>query len=418
MRKKIKNQLYLAVFCALIGAFAGAIIWGFLKTMAEGMAFIWEWVPGRVSIPYYTIIVCTVGAALIGLFRKKYGDYPEELSVVLGKVKREKRYEYKNMLVMLLAALFPLVLGSSVGPESGLAGIIVGLCYWAGDNLKFAHKNAKEYSEIGMAVTLSVLFHSPLFGIFAVEETEEEDPVFQLSRSSKLFVYGLALAAGTGIYMALSSVFGAGLSGFPSFLAVEPKGKDFLMLGVYIIAGCVLAKFYEITHHAGQVAAGKIPGILREAIGGLCLGAAGTLVPAVMFSGEEQMAELMTEYTYYLPWMLIGVAFLKVLLTNICIQMGLKGGHFFPVIFAGVCLGYGIAMCAFSESAGHVVFAAAIVTATMLGGTMKKPLAVTMLLLICFPVKMFVWILLAAAVGSKCLSIGKKGEAKRSGVKA
>lgn len=418
MRKKIKNQLYLGVFCALIGAFAGAIIWGFLKAMAEGMAFIWEWVPGRVSIPYYTIIVCTVGAVLIGLFRKKYGDYPEELSVVLGKVKREKRYEYKNMLVMLLAALFPLLLGSSVGPEAGLTGIIVGLCYWAGDNLKFAHKNAKEYSEIGMAVTLSVLFHSPLFGIFAVEETEEEDPVFQLSRSSKLFVYGLALAAGTGIYMALSAVFGAGLSGFPSFLAAEPKGKDFLMLGVYIIAGCILAKFYEVTHHAGQVAAGKIPGIVREAIGGLCLGAAGTLVPAVMFSGEEQMAELMTEYTHYLPWMLIGVAFLKVLLTNICIQMGLKGGHFFPVIFAGVCLGYGIAMFVFPESAGHVVFAAAIVTATMLGGTMKKPLAVTMLLLICFPVKMFVWILLAAAVGSKCLSIGKKGEAKRSGVKA
>lgn len=418
MRKKIKNQIYLAVFCALIGAFAGAIIWGFLKAMAEGMAFIWEWVPERVSIPYYTVIVCTVGAALIGLFRKKYGDYPEELSVVLGKVKREKRYEYKNMIVMLLAALFPLVLGSSVGPESGLAGIIVGLCYWAGDNLKFAHKNAKEYSEIGMAVTLSVLFHSPLFGIFAVEETEEDDVVFQLSRSSKLFVYGLALAAGTGIYMALSSVFGAGLSGVPSFPAAEPEGKDFMMLVVYIIAGCVLAKFYEITHHAGQVAAGKIPGILREAIGGLCLGATGTLVPAVMFSGEEQMAELMTEYTYYLPWMLIGVAFLKVLLTNICIQMGLKGGHFFPVIFAGVCLGYGIAMCAFSESAGHVVFAAAIVTATMLGGTMKKPLAVTMLLLICFPVKMFVWILLAAAVGSKLLSIGKKGEAKRSGVKA
>lgn len=49
-----------------------------------------------------------------------------------------------------------------------------------------------------------------------------------------------------------------------------------------------------------------------------------------------------------------------VYITNICIQMGLKGGHFFPVIFSGVCLGYGLAMLVFPEAAGHVVFAAVV----------------------------------------------------------
>ena len=39
---------------------------------------------------------------------------------------------------MMIAALLPLLIGSSVGPEAGLTGIIVGLCYWAGENLKFA----------------------------------------------------------------------------------------------------------------------------------------------------------------------------------------------------------------------------------------------------------------------------------------
>lgn len=32
---------------------------------------------------------------------------------------------------------------------------------------------------------------------------------------------------------------------------------------------------------------------------------------------------------------------------------------------------------------------------------MKKPLAVTMLLFLCFPVKLFVWIFLGAVIGSK-----------------
>ena len=92
------------------------------------------------------------------------------------------------------------------------------------------------------------------------------------------------------------------------------------------------------------------------------------------------------------------------------IQFGLKGGHFFPVIFAGVCLGYGLAMLFFGQQGdSHVVFAAAIVTSTLLGGIMKKPLAVTMLLFLCFPVKIFIWIFIAAAVGSKCVKkMGKE----------
>ena len=73
------------------------------------------------------------------------------------------------------AALLPLLIGSSVGPEAGLTGIIVGLCYWAGDNLKFAGQNTRNYSQIGAAVSMSVLFHAPLFGIFEVEENSEED---------------------------------------------------------------------------------------------------------------------------------------------------------------------------------------------------------------------------------------------------
>ena len=129
-----------------------------------------------------------------------------------------------------------------------------------------------------------------------------------------------------------------------------------------------------------------------------------------MFSGEEQMGTLMKTYTSYLPLALIAIAFFKLLLTNLCIQFGLKGGHFFPVIFAGVCMGYGVAMLTCGPDGGHVVFGAAIVTASLLGGIMKKPLAVTMLLFLCFPVKMFIWIFIAAAVGSKLITLKPEQE--------
>lgn len=406
---KIKNQLELWAFCAVIGTVAGALVWALLKIMASGTEMIWEWIPERIHIPYYTVLVCTVGGAIIGIFRKLYGDYPEDMETVMGKVKKEKRYEYKNMLVMMIAALLPLLIGSSVGPEAGLTGIIVGLCYWAGENLKFAKQNTKEYSQIGAAVSLSVLFHAPLFGIFEVEE----DPDMQLAdpgRGSKIFIYGIALAAGTGSYAGLSALLGGGMSGFPSFDTVAVQRIDYVMMLVYMFCGCVLAYFYETTHTVTGIIAGKIPGVVKEILAGLCLGVIGMLIPAVMFSGEEQMGVLMKEYAGYMAIALIGAAFLKIILTNLCIQFGLKGGHFFPVIFAGVCLGYGLAMLFFGQHGdSHVVFAAAIVTSTLLGGIMKKPLAVTMLLFLCFPVKIFIWIFIAAAVGSKCVKkMGKE----------
>ena len=402
---KIKNQLELWAFCAVIGTAAGALVWALLKIMASGTEMIWEWIPERIHIPYYTVLVCTVGGAIIGIFRKLYGDYPEDMETVMGKVKKEKRYEYKNMLVMMIAALLPLLIGSSVGPEAGLTGIIVGLCYWAGENLKFAKQHTKEYSQIGAAVSLSVLFHAPLFGIFEVEE-DPDMQMAELGKGSKIFIYGIALAAGTGSYAGLSALLGGGMSGFPSFDAVEVQRIDYVMMLVYMFCGCVLAYFYETTHTVTGIIAGKIPGVVKEILAGLCLGVIGMLIPAVMFSGEEQMGVLMKEYAGYMAIALIGIAFLKIILTNLCIQFGLKGGHFFPVIFAGVCLGYGLAMLFFGQQGdSHVVF----VTSTLLGGIMKKPLAVTMLLFLCFPVKTFIWIFIAAAVGSKCVKkMGKE----------
>lgn len=401
MNVKVKNQISLGLFSLLLGAVAGAVVWTFLKVLALVTEFIWDWIPGNVSVPFYTIIVCTVGGLLIGLFRKKYGDYPEELETVMGKVKKEKHYDYHNMLVMLIAAFLPLVFGASVGPEAGLTGVIVGLCYWAGDNLKLAREDERKYSEIGAAVSLSILFQAPLFGIFAVEEEKDSSAAPNLTKASKIWIYGLALAGSMGIYMLLSELFGAGLSGFPKFDSVDITKGDYAMMVVYIIGGIILAKFYEITHKGSEKILQKVPSVLRTTLGGLILGVVSTFIPAVMFSGEEQMGELMITYLDYLPLALLGMAFLKILLTNICIQSGLKGGHFFPVIFAGVCLGYALAMLVFQESAGHVVFGAAVVTAALLGGIMKKPLAVTMLLFLCFPVSQCVWIFIAAVVGSK-----------------
>ena len=103
---------------------------------------------------------------------------------------------------------------------------------------------------------------------------------------------------------------------------------DYALILLYIIAGCVLAVFYEKTHQITKKTAKKVPAVLREVLAGICLGICGILIPAVMFSGEEQMGVLMKEYSQYLPLALIGVAFLKVLLINYLYTVRFEGRTF------------------------------------------------------------------------------------------
>ncbi len=63
-----------------------------------------------------------------------------------------------------------------------------------------------------------------------------------------------------------------------------------------------------------------------------------------MFSGEDSINEINNGIGEFAPWILIISGLLKLVITNVCIKSGWKGGHFFPVIFCGVSIGFGVAL--------------------------------------------------------------------------
>jgi len=400
MGNKVKNEGKLLLFCAMVGAVAGIIFWLFLLVLNQGTWLIWDLIPrGLGTFRWYPLIACAVGGLIIGIFRKCCGDYPEDMMTVFGKLKKTGTYPYRKLLAIIIAALLPLIFGSSVGPEAGMVGVIVALCCWAGDNLKFAGKETAYYSRIGAATGLSVMFHSPLFGILDVEEGQEQTVGSSISRSTKIILYCVAAGAGFGCFYLLSLIIRVS-EGFPSFEPVTTSAWDYVLFLLYLAAGAGLGLFFEYTEKLFHRIAKKLPSIIGELIAGVLLGGIASFLPVILFSGEEQMGELIRDYAAYAPMAMIGIAFLKVCMTSLCIQLGLKGGHFFPLIFGAVCLGFGISLLFFPGDLSHATFAAAVTAAGTLGVSMKKPLAVSMLLLLCFPVRMLLWILPAAALAA------------------
>jgi len=403
MKLKIRliNEGKMILFTAVLGAVAGSVIWWYLKAVSVCTSLLWEKLPAAIHFAAFPVIMCAAGGLLIGLVHKYLGDYPEELPVVMGKIKQQKHYDYKPMAVMLVASFLPLVFGGSIGPEAGMTGVIAGLCCWVGDNVKYAKERQQEYSEIGEAVTLGVIFHAPLFGVFAVEEENlnADTSKILLPKPMKFVLYGIAIGAAMLVFRIFGNAFGHA-GGIPRFSDVVMSWQDYVMLLVYIPAGTLLFAFFCLCEKCTGFVAGKLPLIVREIAGGILIGVIGMLLPVVLFSGEEQLAEMTGAFFRFTPWILIGVCLLKVFLTTFSIHFGFKGGHFFPVIFAAACLGFGIAMAVFpAHTADHVVFAAGVVMAATFGAQIKKPLAVTMLTLLCFPVKMIPFLFFAAVVG-------------------
>lgn len=389
--KQFKNNCLFLLYTILLGAIVGAIVWGFLRVMNLGITLIWDTIPSQIEFPYYTLCVCTVGGVLIGLWKRKFGDYPEELNVVMGQIKKTERYPYHNVFPTLGSALLPLIFGASVGPEAGLTGIIAGLCTWVGDKLKRFRSEVEELTAIGLSATLGTIFRSPMFGFV---EPLESDKKPSLPKTSKTVLYIAAILSSFAAFMALNKVFGGG-EGIDSISGERFWLRNYLYVLPFTLVGIAAGYLYFIFKKLTGALKKKMGRhvVLRATIGGFLLGAVGTLLPLTMFSGEHQISEVMDDPESIGAVLLLVIGIVKLFLTNLCIDSGLKGGHFFPVIFCGVSIG-----CSMSLFFGaDIVLSTAVVTAALVGHTLKKPLATTLLLMIVFPLRLIPAILLAAA---------------------
>ena len=398
-----KNDFALLVFSVLLGAVSGGVIWVYLHAVGTMTKLLWVVWPDHIHFFWYPLVVCLLGGLLMGLIHRGYPQYPEDMETVMTKINRDRHYEYHPMLVMLLAAFIPLIIGASVGPEAGLTGAVAGLCYWVGDNISFAKGRREAYAKMGAVVALGMIFHAPLFGLFSVDEDAAEERTSEnvLPGTFNLLTYGLALSAGMGVYAVVSSYWGDAFGSLPSFGRVNLSVRDYPMVVVYTLAGTLLYVLYDLADKLIAAFLNFIPILLKELVGGLVLGVCMIYMPMLTFSGESRMNDLIVDYPLYTPAFLAATCLLKVVLTSFCVRSGLRGGNIFAIIFGSTCLGYAIAMQVFgADAASHVAFAAAIVNAAALGGLLKKPIPAALVLLLCFPPKVLFWTVLAAGFGS------------------
>ncbi|WP_314588271.1 chloride channel protein [Paenibacillus terrigena] len=394
---KLLSLSRLTLNSVMIGGVAGLLTWSFLAVVSLTTHFLWDTIPSVVHVPYWTFIVCLVGGILVGLCQKYFGNYPRNMEAVMAEFKETKRIDYSSGLKSAITALCVLSFGASLGPEAALVGIVGGLSTWAGDVLKSRVKKkpvTNEYGDIiieySVETTIGMIFRSPLFGVTTFFE-DRKDPRF--IKLIKTLVYTITTAAGFGVFVFLSKIdnrkftiadFGPASIGVQEIIAIIPL----------VLVGVLLAKLYEFSGSIFHKALKPLDHykVLKAVIGGLALGLIGTVLPLTLFSGEHELTELAADWTHMSIYLLLILGIVKLFLTEFCLSTGWRGGHIFPIIFAGVSMGYAMA----SIFPIDPVTSIAIITTALTSAILKKPIAAVLILMMIFPFELMIPMIIAA----------------------
>lgn len=395
MGLKVKETTLMTLLVALLGGTIGGITWGLLFIMNLGINFLWTDLRNAVDLTLYPVMVCAVGGLLIGLWDQRFGPYPREMAEILKDVKQGERIPYNNLHIIGIAALLPLIFGGSLGPEAGLTGVIVGLCFWFSNRLKFIFQEIAELPQIGMAATIGVIFGAPLFAF--VNQIEDESKPALIPKNIKILMYFVAILSCYGVLTVLQNFFGGrlGLGHFPAIekITAAEWAAAMPLAVVGVAAGMLYFLFMKMTKMAVKPLADKI--VIRGILGGVILGGVGIFLPYTMFSGEHEMVEVINSWPTMGFAVLVLTGIVKLLMGNICHEMGWRGGNIFPTIFSGVSIGYACALLLPIDP----IFCVAVVTAALTATVMRKPLAVILLLLICFPINGIIPMTIGAVIG-------------------
>ena len=418
-KKVVKLDLALMFNSALMGAFVGILTWTFLGIVNVGTHFIWHTLKDFFNIKYWTLIVASIGGILVGITQKHFGEYPKYMDQTLEEFKKNKRVEYKSLKNSIINSLTILFFGASVGPEAALSGIAGGIITFVGDKMKerFKKKNVvNQYSdeliEYSMQVSAGLVFRAPLFGIYTLSEKSSENR--HIIKKIKVIIYTVTTIAGFLVFVLLSK-----FDNRPSFIVKFGQSniglKEIIWFIPLIIIAMLLAYIYKMyalgLHRILKPIENKK--ILKGIIGGLGIGILGTVFPWTLFSGEHGLRELVVEWNNISAYMLILLSLVKLLLTEICLSTGHRGGHIFPLIFSGSCLAYGVSKL-FSIDP---VFCLAIIVTGLASKAIGNMFVAIFLLIFFFPINTILPMVLSAAIGKMINDIETKLVYKNQSIK-
>jgi len=342
---KIKSYLRLMVLVAILGAVSAVITFVFIALVNLLTDLIWEQAPLVLGIDtrLFTFLVCTIGGLLVGLLVKLFGDHNAIFFELMQEFGKNGRFDYRHAPGIVITAFISLIAGASLGPEAPLADACGGLGTLAAEKLKLDEQETRTLGYGGLSAMLGAFITNPFGGALLSLESAQGGATGANLYFWTLFPSLLASAVATMIFVGLTGSFMSPLYSFPTYV---PIVKDLLVAVPFSLVGAIAGVLFMLMFRGLRklMQPMKSHVVWRGLIGGGVMGLLGVLLPLTLFSGEEQTGELIARAGEIGFWMLIVLAFAKLLATTVLLTTGWKGGYIFPIMFASAALGLAVSL--------------------------------------------------------------------------
>ena len=145
----------------------------------------------------------------------------------------------------------------------------------------------------------------------------------------------IAAAVGYGVYFAILHTSYLGIYSFPNFASPRLVDLGWALL-VGVIAG-VIGIVFKIILGIMNKAFGRLNKhpVGRAIIGGVIIGLIGSFLPLTLYSGQDQLLQIIHNPAAFGIGILLLMIFVKILLTSTSFASGFEGGPIFPLLFIG-----------------------------------------------------------------------------------
>ena len=292
------------------------------------------------SHPLYIIAVILAGAGLlVALHRLMKSDSPPDVLAQMQQAHDPLHAQKRTTLLIALSAIVAVGFGGAVGPEAGLLAVVMQCSGIVAARLAHDQREARLIGDTGSIAALSGLYGAPPGAAVLVDEG---DNATFAADATPLALKFLAGVCGLAAFLLVCTLL---LSGGFSRLAlpahtIPGDGSDILLALPAALAGGLIGLLSMWLH-------GKIPALLARLsrrewqilAGSAVFALIAATTPLLRFSGHHELEHALEHGIHAGWWTLAWLAAGKVLVMNICLASGWRGGEIFPLIFAGTAAG-------------------------------------------------------------------------------
>lgn len=362
----------LALLAIVVALATGGGVWLFKQMIG------WAQAGSDVLGAWGVVLAPVVGGLVVGVIARAWIG-PERHHGVAGVMEAVAlgggRLRFWRMPQKAVAAAVSIGSGASVGPEDPSVQIGANIGSMLGQWLRLSDERMRTLVAAGAAGGVASAFNAPIAGVFFAIEV-----ILGELQGGALGVVVLASVVASAFTRAVTGIR-------PEFEVPAYSMGSAWELGLYLVVG-LLAGLVSAAYIRGLEAARasfeglRVPGWLKPAIGGACVGLVALRLPEVRGVGYEAVGGILRG-EMFLPGLLLPLLVAKLVLTPVSIGAGFLGGVFAPALFLGATLGGSCGYLAAQVFPGLGPDApgfAMVGMAAVLAGSVRCPLTATLLL--------------------------------------